>query len=157
MNMHDLKTLVLDWGSLANGAVLLTLSGSILLLCRSVTRARTQLQRELARIFEQLDLLRLDAQRQPAGDMSVATAQPERERELPVLAAVHGTLDATVASSRKSRRGAAAEVGDYYAAAQLAASGTPINEISERCGIVSGEARVLVALQQARARRAGAA
>ena len=44
-------------------------------------------------------------------------------------------------------------VGDYYAAAQLAARGSSAAEIANRCGIVNGEARVLVALQQARARR----
>ena len=43
--------------------------------------------------------------------------------------------------------------GDYYAAAQLAARGSSAAEIANRCGIVNGEARVLVALQQARARR----
>ena len=44
---------------------------------------------------------------------------------------------------------------DYYAAAQLAARGSSAAEIAGRCGIVNAEARVLVALQQARARRVG--
>ena len=48
-----------------------------------------------------------------------------------------------------------AELADYQAAARLAAHGAPLSEIAERCGVVAGEARVLLALQQraANARR----
>jgi hypothetical protein len=151
--MLALKTLLLDWQTIATSAAIIGLGGTTLLLWRSLGRIRGVLGRDLERIFEQLDLLRLDAQQLAENSATV----PVPAREPPVLApsAAATPIGARAASSNGVRlSGANGEAGDYYAAARLAASGTPISEISERCGIVSGEARVLVALEQARARRA---
>ena len=126
-----------DWtliGSLALPTSLVLLAASLLLLSRALAGQRHALRGELARIFEQLDLLRFDAQQ------SALVAAPAAAAPPPALRAAGTGLD----------RGA----GDYNAAAQLAARGSSAAEIAGRCGIVNGEARVLVALQQARARRA---
>ena len=130
-----------DWtllGNLALPASLLLLSASLLLLTRALARQPHALRGELARIFEQLDLLRFDAQ-QPLAPAAPAAAAPLPASAAPAAAA------ATAADHGGS---------DYYAAAQLAAGGSSAADIAGRCGIVNGEARVLVALQQARARRA---
>jgi len=93
--------------------------------------------RDAERIFEQLDLLRVDAQ------------------ELSATAGVGAGVGAGTHGYHVTETNAGG--ADYGAAARLAAKGTGIQEISERCGIVSGEARILVALQQARARSRGVA
>jgi hypothetical protein len=105
---------------------------------------------ELARIFEQLDLLRFDTQQAAAAGVDspgtsgspVAPRAAGAAREAAQLAALLAREPDLVGGA-----------GDYYAAAQLAARGSSAAEIANRCGIVNGEARVLVALQQARARR----
>ena len=137
--MLRLATLHPDWiliGKLALPASLGLLAASMLLLARALAGQRRALHGELARIFEQLDLLRFDVQQ---SDAAVAT---------------EGAVPAPAPALRPA--GAASDHGasDYYAAAQLAARGSSAAEIADRCGIVNGEARVLVALQQARARRA---
>jgi hypothetical protein len=133
-----------DWtfiGQLALPASLLLLAASLLLLTLALARQRRQHGGDLARIFEQLDLLRFDAQQAAAAPASVVPFAPPAR--------------STAASAVAAPAGAAAAYGasDYYAAAQLAARGSSAVEIAGRCGIVNGEARVLVALQQARARR----
>jgi len=143
-----------DWAVIGHAAALLSTAGWLLLMPalaaglwrvrQRLARERQQLQGELARIFEQLDLLRLDAQ-----EGAIPVASPP---EVPVLPAVQ-------CDSRA--QGLGGEYGqhasDYHTAARLAARGSSAAEIAERCGLVGGEARVLVALQQARARRAEAA
>lgn len=150
----NLTHLRIDWnvlGIVAMPGSLLVLALTLALLGRALRRTRALIRADLARIFEQLDLLRFDTQQAavaapataPATATATATAVP---CEPPVLFRA-GPRDAD------SRGG----VGDYYAAAQLAAHGSTAAEIAARCGIVGGEARVLVALQQARARRVAAA
>jgi len=127
LNIHAMvPPLHPDWTLVLGAALpasLFALALALLLLGRSLRRGHRAHRAELARIFEQLDLLRLDAQH--AGVAEVAAQEPQL---------VGG-------------------VGDYYAAAQLAARGSSAAEIANRCGIVNGEARVLVALQQARSGR----
>jgi hypothetical protein len=130
-----------DWITILSAALpasLLLLALGILVLSFTLRRGQRGHSAELARIFEQLDLLRFDAQQAATANLA-ATAAP----------GAPGTAAAATAQPVAELAG----VGDYYAAAQLAARGSSAAEIATRCGIVNGEARVLVALQQARARR----
>ncbi len=135
-----------DWALIQAGALpasLLLLAVGLVLLIGALRRSQRTLQAELARIFEQLDLLRFDAQQLAAGTAApAATPGVGVAREAALAAAVMARETDIVSGA-----------GDYYAAAQLAARGSSAVEIANRCGIVNGEARVLVALQQARARR----
>ena len=125
-----------DWTTILSAALpasLLLLALGMFVLSFTLRRGHRAHRAELARIFEQLDLLRFDAQQ-------AATAH----------VAAPG---ASAASEVQAAPDLVGSAGDYYAAAQLAARGSSAAEIANRCGIVNGEARVLVALQQARARR----
>jgi len=131
-----LATLRFDWAAVNTGLVLAMLGATTLLHYAQLRGVRLRTARALERIFEQLDLLRLDA----LEHASAAPAPRPARSEGRVL---------TDAGSTNSV--------DYRAATRLAERGTPIQEIAERCGLVSGEARVLLALQQARDRRSVAA
>jgi hypothetical protein len=148
--MPGIAHLQFDWtvlGSALSGASLLLLATSLCLLARLLRRERGASRADLARIFEQLDLLRFDAQQGGAATVPTALSRSSAPPvEPPVLASTLLRPD-----------GVGSTISDYYTAAQLAARGASTAEIAERCGIVSGEARVLVALQQARARRSEAA
>ncbi|MGB8692226.1 MAG: DUF2802 domain-containing protein [Steroidobacteraceae bacterium] len=130
-----LATLRFDWAAINTALVLAMLAATTLLLYAQLRGLRVRTARGLERIFEQLDLLRLDA-------MERASAPSPRVARSEQRAAIATDGVATA---------------DYRAATRLAERGTSIQEISERCGLVSGEARVLLALQQARARRSVAA
>ena len=138
--IHHLR---FDWAAINTTMVLAALVALMLPLMMQVRRLRRQSERDLQRIFEQLDLMRLDAQEQLAAD-SARTSAP--------------TVLSAAARSQQPYAVAAASGGvesvDYRAAARLAERGTSIGEIAARCGLASGEARVLVALKQARARQA---
>jgi len=171
MNMVWLKIGQLrpDWAAVEHGARLASLCGWLLMAllavwlwraARSLALAQRQLRGDLARIFEQLDLLRLDAQQlavplaearpAAAAGTDIAAPDPAASRVAPAIAASRTAVPQTPADYRT-------EACDYHAAARLAARGSSAAEIAERCGLVGGEARVLVALQQARARRVEAA
>jgi len=130
-----LATLHFDWAAINTGLVLVMLAATTLLLYAQLRGLRLRTACALERIFEQLDLLRLDA-------IERASA--------PLPRAARSEQQALIAAD-----GMAAV--DYRTATRLAERGTSIQEISERCGLVSGEARVLLALQQARAQRSVAA
>jgi hypothetical protein len=143
LHLHPDWTLVL---SAALPASLLALALALCVLSYTLRRGHRAHRAELARIFEQLDLLRFDTQQ------AAATSAPPHD----TAAGFAGGTDADTAllaavMAREPQLVSGA--GDYYAAAQLAARGSSAAEIANRCGIVNGEARVLVALQQARARR----
>ncbi len=134
--MLKLPALHADWTTILSAALpasLLLLALCILVLSFALRRGHRTQRAELARIFEQLDLLRFDAQQ-----AATASGTAPGKAEAPELQAAPHLVGSA---------------GDYYAAAQLAARGSSAAEIANRCGIVNGEARVLVALQQARARR----
>jgi hypothetical protein len=138
LKFHDLHP---DWVTILSAALpasLLLLALCIFVLSLALRRGHRSHRDELARIFEQLDLLRFDAQ-------TMAANFPA-----PAAPAAPGVAVVTGAPAAPDLVGGP---GDYYAAAQLAARGSSAAEIANRCGIVNGEARVLVALQQARARR----
>jgi hypothetical protein len=86
----------------------------------------------ILRIFEQLDLVF----REPA----VVEQRPAEASRAPTAVPVIAPAP---------DRGAS----DYGAAARLAAAGAGAEEISARAGLATGEARVLAALQSARAQR----
>jgi hypothetical protein len=136
----------IDWPLLLSTvAVGITLCGA-LAVALQVRRTRRRVLGTLERVFEQLDLMRLDAQ--PAAE---AIAVPVREP----AAALQASLQAARAPTPAARAvPAPRELADYQAAARLAARGAPMAEISERCGVVAGEARVLLALQRAAQQRA---
>ena len=139
--LHPDWTLIL---SAALPASLLALALSLCVLSYTLRRGHRAQRGELARIFEQLDLLRFDAQQAAVAAAPTAPApMVSASREAALAAAVMARETDIVSGA-----------GDYYAAAQLAARGSSAVEIANRCGIVNGEARVLVALQQARAKRA---
>lgn len=148
-----IQNLRLDWVAIGHGAVLMGVAGLVLmaglavslwLVGRSMARDHRQLKGELARIFEQLDLLRLDAQQ----GLAATELQPVASAmAAPAAAPLPGAVQHREAVVQSQTGDYRHDASDYHAAA----------EIAERCGIVGGEARVLVALQQARARRAEAA
>ena len=130
----------IDWPLLLSAvAVGITLCGAISVALQ-VRRTRRRVLGSLERVFEQLDLLRLDAQPLPVADV------PARHSPAPVQALPVAPAPRVVAPP--------AELADYQAAARLAAHGAPLAEIAERCGVVAGEARVLQALQHAAQLRA---
>lgn len=139
--LHPDWTLIL---SAALPASLLALAVSLGALSYILRRGHRAHRDELARIFEQLDLLRFDAQQAAAAATPPATTAVVTAARAVALAAAVKARETDIVSG----------AGDYYAAAQLAARGSSAVEIANRCGIVNGEARVLVALQQARAKRA---
>jgi hypothetical protein len=102
-----------DWAAINTTMVLATLVACTLPMMVQLRRLRRQATRDLQRIFEQLDLMRLDAQEQLAQGTMRAGAPIPQQSPGRVLE-IHGT--------------AAASTG--------------------------AEARVLVALKQARARQA---
>ena len=145
-----------DWTTILSAALpasLLLLALCILVLSFTLRRGHRTHRAELARIFEQLDLLRFDAQ--TAAAAGAAAPGPAAARSVPGTPGTAGAVREAVqlASLLGREPDLVGGAGDYYAAAQLAARGSSAAEIANRCGIVNGEARVLVALQQARARR----
>ena len=142
LNLH----LQPDWTLILGAALpasLLALALAVCVLSHTLRRGHRAHRAELARIFEQLDLLRFDAQQAAT---AAAAPSPAANGD-----AVAGREWSAAALAREHQLPSGA--GDYYAAAQLAARGSSAAEIANRCGIVNGEARVLVALQQARTRR----
>ena len=147
LHLHPDWTLIL---SAALPASLLALALAICALSFTLRRGHRAHRAELARIFEQLDLLRFDTQQGAA-----MAASPHDTAAGTVGGAAGGTAadSALLAAVMAREPQLVSGAGDYYAAAQLAARGSSAAEIANRCGIVNGEARVLVALQQARTRR----
>jgi hypothetical protein len=125
-----------DWSEAALAAAILAPALVLVLVLelRSTQRFRRQVGQDLARIFEQLDLVRFENQQLLEQRPAEATRPPT------AVPAVVPAPD----------RGAS----DYGIAARLAAAGAGAEEISARAGLATGEARVLAALQSARAQRA---
>jgi len=126
MLIHDITQSALAAAVLALGVVML-------LELRSLGRLRNTVSRDLSRVFEQLDLLRFDSQQlievQTVAPPAPAVAQP---RPNPIR-----TDDAA----------------DLARVSRLAAEGVAVKEIADRCHLPAGEARLLLALQNAQARR----
>jgi hypothetical protein len=108
---------------------------------RAQRRLQSVMRLELSRIFEQIDLLRLDALHSPsAADAApVATSRP-------------------VTSTAPRQHALTLSNGEAYAAAlELAARGADHSELTARCGLGRDEARILVAMQGANRRRVSVA
>ena len=112
----------IDFNHAALLAAVIITTVSLLSQWRSFRRMRQLLQRDLERIFEQVDLMRFDAQQEPATE-AVPSAGPAAR------AAVEDT-----------------SLG-YAAALELAARGADEAEITARCGLSAPEARILVAMR----------
>jgi hypothetical protein len=131
----------IDWPLLlAAVAVGITLLGAAAISLQ-IRRTRRRVLGTLERVFEQLDLLRLETLPQPAAGHAPAMHPPAAAQQ-------------AAPSPARRTAPAPAELADYQGAARLAAHGAPMAEIAERCGVVAGEARVLLALQRAAQRRA---
>jgi hypothetical protein len=123
----------------ALAAAVVTLGVVILLELRSIKLLKRSVDNNLGRVFEQLDLLRLEQQPE----------QGARRDGAPARAPAHtGGSVATPAAAGNA----------YTAAAALASTGMRAEEIAQRCGLAAGEARLLASLAAARTRnqRAGA-
>ena len=103
---------------------------------RATVRMRKVVQRDLARIFEQVDLLRLDGQREP----DIASIPTIGAAAMPAAAPVAAPVDTGMG---------------YAAALELAARGADEPEIATRCGLSSPEARILVAMRGLQGRETG--
>jgi hypothetical protein len=119
------------------GAVV-TLGLVILLELRSIKLLRRLVDNSMGRVFEQLDLMRLD---QHPGDTD--SAQPS--------VVVRAAMPASAASAPAAAAPAAGNA--YAAAAALASTGMRPEEIAQRCGLGAGEARLLASLAAARVSR----
>ncbi len=118
----------IDYTQAALCAAALMASIALLSQWRAFRRMREVVQRDLARIFEQVDLLRLDNQQELAMERPPATPLARLQ-----------VVDASLG---------------YAAALELAACGADEAEITARCGLSAPEARILVAMRslQGRAR-----
>ena len=101
-------------------AALFVISIALLTQSRALSRLRRGMQRDLALIFEQVDVLRLDTQ------------QEYVSKTVPVALPVKIPVDRSLG---------------YAAAQQLAAHGADEAEITQRCGLSAAEARILVAMR----------
>jgi hypothetical protein len=115
-------------------------AGLVLLLWTMLTaqawqqgRSRRQLQRDLARIFEQLDLLALGAATPPT--LPPATTATTGAR-------TPGRADS---GTRTQRTFSVPDDGDTIAG--LIAGGASDRELAARCGIAPAEARILIAMR----------
>jgi len=136
-----------DWTHVALAGAVLVLGLVIALEVRSLTRLRHDVTRDFARIFEQLDLVRFETQQLRESQLprpAVAAAIPLRAVERAAQRAP---------GERGILQGAPAVRDSYSDAARMAAEGAEAREIAEKCGLAGGEARILVGLQAARARR----
>jgi hypothetical protein len=166
----------------ALAAAVVTLGVVLLMELRSVMRLRHVVDRNLSRVFEQLDLLRFETQQLLEGQQSLeasgrpgaatASTTPPATVSSPALVpgrAVVPTLVPAAVAAVAAVAAAPALVASpvaaipmassnaYQNAAALAVGGASSREIAERLGLATGEARLLSSLALARARRAAAA
>jgi hypothetical protein len=157
MFMHWLLTH--DWTQLALASSVMTLGVVVALEVRAFARLRQEVTRDLARIFEQLDLVRFETQQvreapvRPASAPVAALRSVERgtpraplERTVQRAPGERGILAPAPELAATSR-------DSYSDAARMAADGAQAHEIAMKCGLAAGEARILVGLQAARSRR----
>lgn len=143
-----LQHLRIDWVAVNTALVIIALATVTLLLQAQLRRLRRQSSCDLQRVFELLDLMRLDTQEQMA---MAPTINPPAA--LPFAMPPPASPPAPPAGRLALFDTRESEDVDYRTAARLAETGTSLREIAERCGLASGEAKVLIALQQARAKR----
>lgn len=180
LSLHGIVPHVHDISLSALAAATGMLGIVILLELRSVVRLRQVVDGSLARVFEQLDLLRFESQqlleeqqslaarprvhaRSPAAPAApVAPASPAspvsssvaRARTMSVTPATPTASPSTASPTRTS--GAIPQPILPAVRIDDLLAGAPNRELAERRGLSSGEARLLSSLAEARARRAAA-
>lgn len=159
---HDLTQLwlhVRDVSVSALAAAVLTLGVVLLMELRCVVRLRHSMDSNLARVFEQLDLLRFETQQLLEGQQLARTSQPA----LPAVAAAAASAPVTSnPAAGAMSRAAPVATAATTAATAVATAGAAIPVAVDLSGaapgrVSAGEARLLSSLAQARARRAQAA
>jgi hypothetical protein len=153
-----------DWTQFALAGSVAMLGVVVALEIRAFGRLRHDVTRDLARIFEQLDLVRFETQqlRESAPRETAArpvaapvaalrpversTPRPPADRMTQRAPGERGILAAAPELAPQSR-------DSYSEAARMAADGAQAQEIAAKCGLAAGEARILVGLQAARSRR----
>jgi hypothetical protein len=157
--MHDVSVAAL-------AAAVATLGAVMLLELRTLARLRSSVDRNLARVFEQLDLLRLDQAElrdlpEPHSVQARLRDNPEKLRES-LAADVREQLHRLLHESRLPRSGSS----EQDAIAPVANSGGIDGRSdawiatlapADRDPLAAGEARLIASLAEARARRAAAA
>lgn len=157
MLMHWMMTH--DWTQIALASSVLALGLVVALEVRAMARLRHEVTRDLARIFEQLDLVRFETQQlreSPVRPVSatVAALRPvERGTQRPPLERTAQRAPGERGILSQAPELAPAARDNYSDAARMAADGAQAHEIAMKCGLASGEARILVGLQAARSRR----
>jgi hypothetical protein len=111
----------------ALAAAIVILGVVIMLELRSIKLLRRAMDGHLGRVFEQLDLLRFE--KEPTDPKSI---------------------DGNPAAASAPAAGPPTAGNAYAAAAALASTGMPPEEIARRCGLAAGEARLLASLAAAR-------
>jgi hypothetical protein len=139
MLLHDVSQTALAAAVLALGLV-------ILLELRSIARLRRTLDTGLARVFEQLDLVRSDTHQSIEAQAQASMAPAHIRPPAPALSAERPVVEDVAAQPPA--------INAYTSAATLASHGLKPEEIATRCGLPAGEARLLASLASARARRA---
>jgi hypothetical protein len=135
--LHDLSEAALTVAVVVLGIV-------IVMELRSIRAMKHALESHLARVFEQLDLLRLENSSHYEREGFSFQASPV-PLQVPVLAP---TVLPPVSSPSSSSTPSGSN--PYSAAAALASSGLSAEEIARRCGLAAGEARLLASLAAAR-------
>jgi hypothetical protein len=161
MLLHDVSQTAL-------AAAVLTLGLVILLELRSFKRLRRSVDINLGRVFEQLEMLRaesrkmLEAQAQaqavrvPRAVAPAKTTPEERHTvERPLSAPAPAPVQRPVVEPTALDFLVAPPIDSnaYLNASTLAAHGLAPAEIAARCGLPTGEARLLASLASARVRR----
>ncbi|HEX4024312.1 MAG TPA: hypothetical protein VHX52_06350 [Steroidobacteraceae bacterium] len=158
LHVHDISLSAL-------AAAVVTLGLVILLELRSVMRLRQAVESNLARVFEQLDLLRFESQQLIEGQQLIEAhtqagaaanrlfATAPAPTPIPVSARPAAAAQVQAQAQAKAQTETGRASGVYQNAAALATSGAPAREIAERYGLATGEARLLSSLAQARGRR----
>jgi Protein of unknown function (DUF2802) len=119
---------------------------------RAQRRLRLVLRVEMSRIFEQIDLLRLDSLQPLAEGIGALRSAPS------VMTTTLDAVSRAAPTPISFHRTMSLPTGEAYAAAlELAARGADQSELTTRCGLGRDEARILVAMQGAAARRTNAA
>jgi hypothetical protein len=165
MLLHDVSQTAL-------AAAVLTLGLVMLLELRSFNRLRRSVDINLGRVFEQLEMLRAES-RKMLDAQAVAQAQAQAAALLapPVVASARPlagerqTIERPLAAAAPIERPAVDSTAldfvvappidndAYLNANTLAARGLTPEEITARCGLPAGEARLLASLASARGRR----
>ncbi|MGD9843485.1 MAG: DUF2802 domain-containing protein [Steroidobacteraceae bacterium] len=117
---------------------IIVLAGSLLILAIAFNRWRRNAERDAQRVFEQLDLVRIE--------LLLLTERMERRESITAVSEHSDTAPTPVVSGTSSSRG-------YELAARLARGGATCEELIRSCGVSRHEAELLLRLHNAEAAR----